>query len=86
MSPLTGLKFFYSFVTSFIFTAVKSAQNIILLNINKNCNIVMLISLKFDFFRKNMAVVHFYFSKSKFTPQQKGELFGFTEFLCKITF
>lgn len=34
-------------------------------------------------FRKNMAVIHFFFEETQFTGFTKGELFGFTEFLCK---
>lgn len=30
-----------------------------------------------------MAVVHFYFEETQFTGFTKGELFGFTEFLCE---
>lgn len=30
-----------------------------------------------------MAVVHFFFEETQFTGFTKGELFGFTEFLCK---
>lgn len=33
-----------------------------------------------------MAIVEFYYTKSKFTKQTKGELFGFTDFLCKFNF
>lgn len=36
-------------------------------------------------FRKNMAVVHFFFEETQFTGFTKGELFGFTEFLCEYT-
>lgn len=32
-----------------------------------------------------MAVVHFFFEETQFTGFTKGELFGFTEFLCKFT-
>lgn len=30
-----------------------------------------------------MAVIHFFFEETQFTGFMKGELFGFTEFLCK---
>jgi len=30
-----------------------------------------------------MAVIHFFFEETQFTGFTKGELFGFTEFLCK---
>jgi len=32
-----------------------------------------------------MAVIHFFFEETQFTGYTKGELFGFTEFLCKST-
>lgn len=32
-----------------------------------------------------MAVIHFFFEETQFTGFTKGELFGFTEFLCKYT-
>lgn len=35
------------------------------------------------FFRKNMAVIHWFFTDTQFTANHRGELFGFTEFLCK---
>lgn len=31
-----------------------------------------------------MAVIHFFFEQTQFTGYTKGELFGFTEFLCKF--
>jgi len=31
-----------------------------------------------------MAVIHFFFEETQFTGFTKGELFGFTEFLCKF--
>ncbi|XP_050440957.1 pickpocket protein 28-like isoform X2 [Adelges cooleyi] len=34
-----------------------------------------------NYFKKNMAVVHYYFEETQFTGYTKGELFGFTEFL-----
>ncbi|XP_050521251.1 pickpocket protein 28-like [Daktulosphaira vitifoliae] len=33
------------------------------------------------YFKKNMAVVHYFFEETQFTGYTKGELFGFTEFL-----
>lgn len=33
-----------------------------------------------------MAVVHYFFEEPQFTGYTKGELFGFTEFLCKIQY
>lgn len=33
---------------------------------------------------KNIAIVHVYYSQSTFRSQQKEELVGFTDFLCKI--
>uniref|UniRef100_A0A8D8ZC00 Uncharacterized protein n=1 Tax=Cacopsylla melanoneura TaxID=428564 RepID=A0A8D8ZC00_9HEMI len=36
------------------------------------------------YFRKNMAVVHLFFTDTQFTGFVKNELFGFTEFLCKL--
>ncbi|XP_025415309.1 pickpocket protein 28 [Sipha flava] len=33
------------------------------------------------YFKKNMAVIHFFFEETQFTGFTKGELFGFTEFL-----
>lgn len=34
-------------------------------------------------YRKNMAIVNFFFTESQFTSIVKGELFGTTELLCK---
>jgi len=33
-----------------------------------------------------MAVINFFFEETQFTGFTKGELFGFTEFLCKYNF
>ncbi|XP_031345495.1 pickpocket protein 28-like [Photinus pyralis] len=34
-----------------------------------------------EYFRQNMAVLHFFFTESKFTSYTKSELYGFSEFL-----
>ncbi|KAE8752702.1 hypothetical protein FOCC_FOCC000442 [Frankliniella occidentalis] len=36
-----------------------------------------------EYLLKNSAVIHFYFTETLFASRFKGELFGFTEFLCK---
>lgn len=39
--------------------------------------------MNFAIFRKNMALVHFYFVNTQFTRNTKSEIYGFSEFLCK---
>lgn len=39
--------------------------------------------IPFDYLRKNIAVVHIFFMDTSFRSYTKGELIGFTEFLCE---
>lgn len=40
-------------------------------------------NISHEYFRKNMAVLHFFFTENRFRKQIKSEIYGFTEVLCK---
>lgn len=42
--------------------------------------------IPFDYLRKNIAVVHIFFMDTSFRSYTKGELIGFTEFLCEYMY